>query len=182
MTAVYDSMDATGYEIANTTSYEDSQILRSFDGSSRKDTWKPILMRLSRANKRQAGKPADLPCRYGSLVLRRSAVDALRDILDIHGELLPLGNEDGVELFVFNTRFMIDALDMERSEIERIEGTPVVSIRKHVFIESLIRDVDIFRMPFGPRQDYFSDRFVDRVKKAKLKGTEFVKLWSSDDG
>jgi hypothetical protein len=36
-------------------------------------------------------------------------------------------------------------------------------------------------MPFGPRKNYFSDRFVARVKAAKLKGTDFIKLWSSDD-
>jgi hypothetical protein len=108
-------------------------------------------------------------------------VDALQDILDAHGELLPVETDDGVEIVVFNTRFYIDALDMERSEIDRIEGTEAVTIRKYVFIEPMIRGIDIFRMPFGWRQNYFSDRFVARVKAAKLKGTEFIKLWSSDD-
>jgi 2-phospho-L-lactate transferase/gluconeogenesis factor (CofD/UPF0052 family) len=31
--------------------------------------------------------------------MRRSAVDALRDILDVNGEVLPLSTDDGVELF-----------------------------------------------------------------------------------
>jgi len=180
MSEVFESLNTTGYEFANTETLAEARMLRSFDGSSRKEGWKPPHVTRKRVSKRGSCKSADLPYTHGSLFLRRSAVDALRDILDAHGELLPLTTDDGVELFVFNTRFFIDALDKERSVIERIEGTDAITIRKYVFIEPMIRGIDIFRMPFGSRNDYFSDRFVARVKAAKLKGTDFIKLWSSE--
>ncbi len=182
MIAIYERTRANGYEILNTVhGYDDDELLRNLHGPSRQQSWKPILMQLDRPTRRGASKAADLPFMLGALVLRRSAVDALQDILETHGELLPLATNDGVELFVFNPRFVIDAIDKENSEIERIPDTKAVLIRKYVFIESMIRDIDIFRVPLGPRMPYFSDRFVERVKKAKLKGTEFIKLWSSDD-
>lgn len=181
MSAVFHTLHATGYEFVNTTTLEESRLLSGFDGSSRKEGWKPPHVVRVRVSKRSSCKPAELPNAHEALLLRRSAVDALQDILDAHGELLPVATDDGVEILAFNTRFFIDALDKERSVIERIEGTDIVNIRKYVFIESMIRGIDIFRMPFGPSQNYFSDRFVARVKAAKLKGTDFIKLWSSDE-
>lgn len=181
MTAIYKAEHATGYEFANTTNYDDMMLLHRFDGTSRKGNWKPILVTRGAVNRRQKGRPADIPCMHGSLLLRRSAVDALRDILDAHGELLPMATEDGIELYVFNTLYNIDALDKERSVLEPYIVGPDMKIRKHVFIEEKIRGIDIFRMPIDPGMDYFSDRFVERVKKAKLKGTDFIKLWSSDE-
>lgn len=181
MSEVFKTLNATGYEFVNTSSLAESRLLWGFDGSSRKEGWIPPHVVRVRATKRSSCKPAELPYAHEALLLRRSAVDALQDILDAHGELLPVATDDGVEIFAFNTRFFIDALDKERSEIERIEGTDIVNVRKYVFIEPMIRGIDIFRMPFGSSRNYFSDRFVARVKAAKLKGTDFIKLWSSDE-
>jgi hypothetical protein len=55
-------------------------------------------------------------------------------------------------------------------------------VQKYVFKESVIGDLEIFHDTFSYNMTYFTDRFVKRVKKAKLKGTEFIKLWSSDEG
>ena len=182
MTAIYNRLSAKGYEIINTVNgYDDDEVLRNLCGPSRKETWKPILVQRDVPGRYKKVKIADLPFTYSALVLRSSAVEALRDILEAHGEVLPLATLDGTELFVFNPRFVIDALDTERSTLERIPETNIVLIRKHVFIESMVRHVDIFRIPIGPREKFFSDRFVERVKKAKLKGTDFIKLWSSDE-
>ncbi|MBK9265394.1 MAG: hypothetical protein IPM54_37115 [Polyangiaceae bacterium] len=181
MTAVFHRLGAKGYEMINTVNgYDDDEVLRDLYGPPRKQDWKPILVRRCRPSRREAFKAADLPYDHDVLILRPSAVDALRDILETHGEVLPLATEDGVELFVFNPRFVIDAFDRERSTYEQIPGTSTLWIRKYVFIESAIREIDIFKMPMD-RGDYYSDRFVERVKAAKLKGTEFIKLWSSND-
>ncbi|MBK9258451.1 MAG: hypothetical protein IPM54_01290 [Polyangiaceae bacterium] len=182
MTAIYDTLPTKGYEIINTVhGYDDDQALYNLCGPSRKHDWKPILVRRCRPSRREAFKAADLPFDCGVLILRRSAVDALQDILDAHGEVLPLATSDGVELFVFNPRFVIDAFDRERSTYEQVPGTSTLWIRKYVFIEPAIRRIDIFKMPIaGARGNFFSDRFVQRVKAAKLKGTDFIKLWSSE--
>jgi hypothetical protein len=57
--------------------------------------WKPIRVKRVRATRREGFKPSDAPFVFASgvLVFRRSAVDALRDILDAYGELLPLEDE-----------------------------------------------------------------------------------------
>jgi hypothetical protein len=183
MTAVYDQLNAKGYEIINTVGdYDEDEKLRNLYGPSRKHDWDPVLVRRDRPTRRGGCKEADLPYGLGVLIMRPRAVEALQDILDTHGEVLPLATTDGVELYVFNPRVILDALDMKRSEIERTSPTATFGVRKFVFIEEVIRDVDIFRMPYSDRRTYFSDRFVERVKKAKLKGTDFIKLWSSDEG
>jgi hypothetical protein len=182
MTAVYERLNAKGYEIINTVhGYDDDEVFRNLCGPSRRQTWKPILVQRDRPTKRGACKEADIPYDHDVLVLRPHAVEALQDILDAHGEVLPLATNDGVELYVFNPRFVLDALNVERSEIERRPESSWFAIRKFVFIEEVIHDVAIFRMPYSYRQPYFTDRFVERVKKAKLKGTEFIKLWSSEE-
>jgi hypothetical protein len=180
MTTIFDTLNANGYEIVTCGSYDDQQVLNHLDGSSRKDGWKPPRVQRVRPTRRSGNKPAELPYGHTGFFMRRSAVDALKDVLDAHGEVLPLATDDDVELFVLNVRGVLDALDMDRSEIHRIEGTAAVSIRKHVFIESAIRSVEMFRIPLDPNIIYFTDRFVQRVKAAKLKGTDFIKLWSSE--
>ena len=181
MTAVFHRLNATGYEIVNTVhGYDDDEVLGNLYGVSRKQDWKPILVQRDRPTRRGACKAADLPYSGSGIILRRSAVDALHDILDAQGEVLPLATTDGVDLFVFNLRFMIDAIDKERSIYESVPETSLIWVRTYVFREEMIRDIDIFRVPFGQRRIYVSDRFVERVKKAKLKGTEFIQLWSSE--
>lgn len=183
MTEVYERLNAKGYEIINTVhGYDDDEVLRNLCGPSRKHTWTPVLVQRDCPTKRGGCKEADIPYDHSVLILRPHAVEALQDVLEAHGEVLPLATNDGVELYVFNPRFVIDALDMERSEIERTsESKTNFGIRKFVFIEKRIGDLEIFRMPYSYRQPYFTNRFVERVKKAKLKGTEFTKLWSSED-
>jgi hypothetical protein len=183
MTVVYERLNAKGYEIINTVGdYDEDEKLRNLYGPSRKHDWEAVLVQRDRPTKRGACKEADLPYILGALVMRPRAVEALQDILEAHGEVLPLATNDGVELYVFNPRFVLDALDMKRSELEYSSpSTSRFGIRKFVFIDKVIRDVAVFRMPYSYRQPYFTDRFVERVKKAKLKGTEFIKVWSSDE-
>jgi hypothetical protein len=182
MTTIYKRLNAKGYEIINTVhGYEDDQVFLHLYGPSRKNDWKPILVQRDRPTRRGGCKEADIPYDGYALVLRPHAVAALQDILEAHGEVLPLATNDGVELYVFNPRFVLDALDMERSELEHRPESGYFLVRKFVFIESVVRDVDIFRLSQGYLKSVFSDRFVERVKKAKLKGTEFIKLWSSEE-
>ena len=181
MTTIYDTLNAKGYEIVTCESYDDIRQLADLGGASRKGDWTPPRVARARPSRRGGNKLADLPQSSLAFIMRPSAVDALREILEAHGEVLPLATNDGVELFVFNPRFVIDAFDRERATYEQIPGTNTLWISKYVFIESAIRGIDIFRMPIaGASSDYFSDRFVERVKAAKLKGTEFIKLWSSE--
>jgi hypothetical protein len=176
---VYRTTAANGYEIVNCVSYEDQQVL-DFDGSSRKEGWQPPHVQRVRPTKRSGNKPADLPSRVDELIMRRPAMEALRDVLDAYGEVLPLATDDGVELFVHNVCVVLDALDKERTEFHPVPETTIVWVQKPVFIESAIGDVEMFRVPEDPLRVYYTERFVQRVKTLKLKGTDFTPVWSSD--
>jgi hypothetical protein len=109
--------------------------------------------------------------------MRWSAADALHDILDANGEVLPLSTDDGVELFVLNAR-VIDALDEANSSLMKFPGTNrIMRIKKVAFVASTIEGVDLFRLPHRASSTYVSERFVERVKAAGLRGLAFNKVW-----
>ena len=109
-----------------------------------------------------------------------AAVDALRDILEAHGELLPLQDEGGVELFAHNT-WALDAFDHERTDGSRDENGRISNANKHVFIPSVVEGVDMFKQAKERAgQIYVSERFLSRWKQAKLKGLDFNLVWDSD--
>lgn len=176
---VYDTAHAKGHEIVNPINYDEGRILYDFDGTTRKEGWRPVHVYRTRATKREANKPADLAF-YMEPIMRRSGMEALRDVFEAHGELLPLATDDGVELWVLNVLGVIDAHDLERSHIRYGHLTGDQIIEEHAFLPDVIGDREIFRSSAGYRKVYFTDRFVARVKKLKLKGTEFVPLWSSE--
>jgi len=177
---VYEGTHATGYEFVNPKSYDDLRVLADFDGTPRKEGWKPVHVERGRVNRRQACRPADLAFWGSNLIMRRSGMEALRDVFERHGELLPLATDDDVELWVCNVLGVLDAHDLQRSNIRRCEITGAAIIEEHAFLPSVIGDAEMFRTSVHPRYVYLTDRFVERVKKLKLKGTEFVPLWSSE--
>ena len=176
---VYEPLVAEGYEWVNAVKERDYEVFLQFDGQPRASMWKPIAVRRVRADERQAFKPSDFPW-LGShaLIMRRSAVDALRDILDANGEVLPLSTDDGVELSVLNAR-IVDALDEANSSLMKFPGTNrIMRIKKVAFVPSKIEGVDLFRLPHRASSTYVSERFVERVKAAGLRGLVFNRSWS----
>lgn len=177
---VYEPLVADGYEWTNCVVTDDYELFSGFDGTPRKKIWRPVLVRRVRADDRQDMKESDFPW-LGSwaLVMRRTAVDALRTMLKENGEILPLETDDGIELFVLNAH-VVDALDEERSEIMRIPGaSKIMLVKKPVFRFDSIRELSLFRLPHRASSTYVSDEFVSRVKEAGLKGLTFKKVWSS---
>ncbi|MGO8999371.1 MAG: imm11 family protein [Polyangiaceae bacterium] len=96
-----------------------------------------------------------------------------------HAELLPLVGNDGLELFALNVTTVLDALDEERSSIQRFADTKtIMRIKKTVFRPTVVRDVDVFWLPHRASATYLSQRFVDAYAAAGLVGLEFRKVWS----
>ncbi|HRI71095.1 MAG TPA: hypothetical protein PK156_42980 [Polyangium sp.] len=156
--------------------------LDSLDGKPKCKKWKPVRVERVRVNKRESGRPSDAPFMFmsGILVFRRSAVDALRDILEAHGELLPLHDAGGVELYAYNPR-ALEALDHEHTRGTRDDQGRVYVPDNHVFIPSIVEGVDIFRLATEKRGAiYLSECFLQRWKQAKLKGLDFTLAWDSD--
>lgn len=176
---IYEPLVAEGYEWVNAVQDEDYEVFLQLDGQPRASTWKPIAVRRVRADERQAFNPSDFPW-LGShaLIMRRAAVDALRDILDANGEVLPLSTDDGLELFVLNAR-IVDALDEANSSLMKFPGTDrIMRIKRIAFVTSKIEGIDLFRLPHRASSTYVSERFVERVRAAGLRALVFNKVWS----
>jgi hypothetical protein len=110
--------------------------------------------------------------------MRRSAVDALRGMLEANGEILPLSTKDGVELFVFNSQ-VIDALDRPNSSLMLFPGTDrIMRIKKLALVGSQIVGAGLFRLPHRGSATYVTSRFVERYEAAGLKGLTFNHAWS----
>ena len=118
----------------------------------------------------------DFPCVNLSIpAFSRRAVDALRDILEPNGELLPLISDVG-EYYAYNITTMADVLDAERSEIQPFH------IEKYVFFPERLRNYVIFTIPQDHVKGFVTQRFVDRVEAAGLKGFDCVKIWPLPEG
>jgi hypothetical protein len=174
-------LSRTGYEILHTIDRGDWEIFAELNGTPQAHAWKPLRVRRVRGSLREGFRASDSPY-YGSeiLIFRRAAIDALRDMLDAHGELLPLEDEDGVELWPFHP-WAIDALDQEKTQGSRLPDGRIELPRIHVFIPEKVKGVDIFKLPDERSGGiYLSERFLQRWKEAKLKGLDFYVSWDSE--
>lgn len=157
----------------------DAGTLLGLDGTPRSAGWAPVEVRLLTTD--PAGRPrqrADLPWLAGHvLVLRERALDTLRPVLEEYGELLPLACPSA-PLWIFNALRVIDALDEPASQLTRFGTGRVLTIDRHAFHPEAVRGIEVFRIPQMPRGWlYLSDRFVDRVHEAGLRGTDFPAVW-----
>jgi hypothetical protein len=144
--------------------------------------WRPIKVRRGHPTSNESkAKEADFPWYGGGahIILRRSAVDALQPLLDEYGELLPLEDEQGVELYLFNCLKTVDALDFDKSEISYFDdGVTIIRIKRYAFLTEKLDDLAMFRLAEnGLSNIYVSQRFIDAVKRAKLVGLRFREIW-----
>jgi hypothetical protein len=119
----------------------------------------------------------------------QKAADELADLLEGNGELLPLVYEFG-QYYAFNITCEVEALDEELSEFKLyselhenlLANTPdFLCLARHVFYPDKVVDLNIFMLPHRNRYNVplVTDRFVQRVQEANLKGFSFKLLWSS---
>lgn len=180
---IYLPGSADGYEgVICTDDDHGYDYLIEIDGTVCGDSWRPVPV--SRYVEGRDNQPADFPWLSGhSLAMRRSAVDALRDMLEEGGEILPLATDDGVDLFNFNCTRVIDALDHERSEFWYFDDGRIMFIEAAAFHDSMVRDVDFFKLPtMRVNNIYVGERFIERVREAGLVGLTFELAWSPERG
>jgi hypothetical protein len=170
---------STGYEMLRCDD-ERWEVFSQLDGTPVASSWKPLRVKRVRVSRREAFRPSDSPYHtYCALVFRRSAIDALQDILDAHGELLPLEDEGGVELYAYNPR-ALDAFDQVQSIGSLDKYGKISNAVRHVFIPSVVEGVDIFKHACDRAGAiYVSRRFFERWRQAKLKGLDFRLVWDS---
>jgi hypothetical protein len=109
------------------------------------------------------------------------AVDALGDILEANGELLPLEYEHGT-WFAYNCRTVADIVDYTKSTVSLDCGVQKEIDHYTIYVERLT-GLTLFRMrhDVGPAL-YSTQSFVDRARQAGLRNFDFEKIWSWPKG
>jgi hypothetical protein len=129
-------------------------------------------------------KAGDLGCVGAYLIMTGRAADALHDLLEPHGEFLPVycKKDHTLKLFRVMTR-PVGALDETKAVIKYLddEKKQPFHVEEHWFIEEKVKDLPIFKLPETPFT-YVTEPFLERVRENNLKGFGFRKLWSSELG
>jgi hypothetical protein len=142
--------------------------------------WAPPVMRMAEADE-GSGRPSysDFPwLGEHAPILKKPAVDALAPVLTQYGQLLPL---EGEHVWLFNVTTILEALDKEKSDIVYFDDGDILDIERHVFKRDIIGTNEIFKLPGRASTVYTTDRFVDRVRGASLRGVAFAPVWLSED-
>ena len=113
----------------------------------------------------------------------KRACDALRDMLEPNGELLPLNSDCG-EYYFYNIATVIDALDVANSKCFFFSERPSLAVRidSFAFHEEKLAGGTIFRIVEWPIKTIVSNHFVDRVRDCGLNGFNFRKIWPLPKG
>lgn len=156
---------------------------RVFNGAK----WEPLrLAKKWRPLKVQAGKKSlwhDFPRLNGDHAFSRRAVDALRDMLEPNGELLPLTTPSG-EFYAFNPTTVADVLDRSAAVLtwQSEDHDLALWVDYYAFHDDKLEGKDVFRIPEDFISVFVSQRFVDRIESAGLTGFNPVKVWPFPPG
>lgn len=177
---IYEVMPRDGYEWINLVNDNDYEIFDTLDGERMGSSWQPLRVKVVGPTKRRKFQRSDFPWLGGyALVMRASAADCLRDILESNGEILPIFGDDGSDMFVFNSK-ILDALDVCHSSLINFPGTDrIMKILKHSFLEDVILKSDIFKLPYKGSSTFVSQKFFDRVISSNLRGLDMIEVWSA---
>jgi hypothetical protein len=162
----------------------DADVLHVPFARSMRGRWIPPKMRLIELDQRRRRLPVSDYPKYlpGVPILSVRAVDALRDLIEPRGEILPIAS-DKDKWFFFNTTCVIDALDVDRSvvDVSDVDGR-IMFVEQHVFKPNVLDDAVIFKLPqLTYSRVYVTPLFAERVRSVGLVGFDFRLVWNSDD-
>ncbi len=148
------------------------------DGSPRSQSWEPLEMTLITEDRGKRYDYSDAPWLGAHVpIFREKATQVLRPILSHYGEFLPL-ECSGAKLSMFNVTRVVDALDEEKSVVERLPNGKLMWVEKYAFNGSEIKDLVVFKIPnFRVSPVYCSQLLVDTWRAAGLIGLDFQPVW-----
>ena len=157
-----------GYVLAD---IEDLRVLEQLYGTPHQGRWRPIRVELDRESK--PAPHGDFPCNFlGGIypALGQRAVEALRDLLEPVGELLPV-ECDAEPLWFYNCTRFADVFDEAASDFSRSPSTGrVMTIRRAAWRPEVERET-LFRIAHRHRSAvYVTDVVVERMRSAGLRG------------
>lgn len=151
---------------------KDNEIYYAFDGRSLADSWKPLPVKIYRAE-----KEGDFPQLVLHIpVFSPKALKVLSPLIEGTAEVLPLDCPNR-EFYAINVLAVLDCLDVERSEIVKISTGKIMDILRYTFVPDRIGDANIFKVRELPLRNVFvSERFKSAVENSGLEGIKFSKV------
>lgn len=105
------------------------------------------------------------------------AVQSLQELLEPHGELLPLVTDVG-EYYAYNVLTVVDVLDEEKSFIHWSSTRSYASrIYRFECRNDMLEGQSIFRLPQQMSNYFVTEVFAERVRKHHLQGFDLAKVW-----
>jgi hypothetical protein len=166
---------------------EDAELALSemlnFDGTAKSDKWEPPAVYILKP-KLKLGHFPDLFA-TASIVVDEVALDALHDLLEWSGELLPLPFENKL-YHVVNVTGCFNALDTRRTRWRYEKGRPPID--RYAFHRKRLTETPLFKIPETCKSEMLTceglndpeHEFKGRVEQLGLKGLIFEELWSSE--
>jgi len=178
--SIYESLPIENGELCHPIDHVNfERIINELNGSSRKNTWESIKVEIIHEDEGVELLETDSPW-LGShaLIFKTPAIQVLGQLLNEHGELLPLICDE-TELYIYNVTEVLDALDETRSTVVRFSTGRIMTIERYSFRKDIIDDRHIFKLPNLRASPIFvSHDFVQLWELAGLRGLQFNKVWS----
>lgn len=165
-----------GYEFLNPAAWDDTQALSAFGKGV--EQLPPVEVVLERSYQEAAKDhllSSDFPWLAGVPAYSRRAVGALRSVLDLHGNVVPLrGAEDA--FCALDVRIRLNALDFDQSSVQRFRSSGrIMMIESYAFRPEAIEGWAIF-VDRGWDEVFVTQDYVDAVAETDLVGAEFELL------
>lgn len=173
--------DTDRYQYFMPVDDKDALVFGIWDGSPRLATWSPppVFIYEPKHKKTNFYYPSN-----GGLVADRKATDALRELFEKAGELLPL-HYNGELYYVLNVTTVLDCLDEAQSEWESYG-----LLKRYAFNPACLSAASsaIFKIPQMVRTALFvveglataEREFSQVIRREGLKGLTLTEVWSSD--
>ncbi len=137
--------------------------------------WTPL-----KATFYRVGREGDFPYLAGSTpAFSQRALEALSPLLDGMIEPLPLETPSG-NYFAIHVLELLDALDLERSEIEWLDDDRILNVETFVFKPEVVKGKHIFKIrQHALAFSYVSEEFKQAVEASALEGLVLEEVWTS---
>jgi len=165
---------------------EEFDWLREFAGRAFGSAWRPLPVK--GVVDRDYPEPPSLDAAPMStyLAISERAVAALADLVEGYAEILPL-DSDPPGYHLLHPTCVLDALDEDASEVNRLPTGRVSKVHSWVLGRGLLEGVPVFKLPpFVHGRTYATDLFARAVAEAGLTGFDLRPLrplaWAQDVG
>ena len=143
-----------------------------FDGRVLSSIWEPQPIKFLYKSR----KKGDCPSLHSIPFFSVKAVKVLREIMGENVEYLPVTGEAS-KFTIVNIIKVIDALDIEKSELKIFDDGKIWGYKKLVIKANSVTADNIFKVTQFPRALVIvSDKFKDAVETTGLKGFAFEKV------